>query len=214
MCARHRARDLPIPLAWKALSLPSYYKGRNWDAEGWIACPKLWVRLQWKCILSPLRKPGKRKRRGERKREWGVGTLVLCKGEEPRAILASWKAHWENVYQNPPHWAGLWPPSLSVPAPWLPLDINSLFINPRKLALLPLSLISWDGRAWRAEAAWPRASRLGGAAARNPDDQWRAVPKEATENPHSVCVHRLADSLKAAWWVNKPPKPLTQWLPL
>lgn len=32
-----------------------------------------------------------------------MGTLVLCKGNEPRAVLASQKAHWENVYQNPPH---------------------------------------------------------------------------------------------------------------
>lgn len=31
-----------------------------------------------------------------------MGTLVLYKGNEPRAVLASQKAHWENVYQNPP----------------------------------------------------------------------------------------------------------------
>ena len=119
--------------------------------------------------VSPLhyRRQERGREGGERRRAWGVGTLVLCKGNDPRAVLASQKAHWENVYQNPPHWARVWPPSLSVPAPWLPLDINSLFINPRKLALLSLSLISWDGRAWRAEGAWPRVSRLGGAAARN-----------------------------------------------
>lgn len=75
MCARHRAGDLPVPLTWKALSLPSYYKGGNWDSEGWITCPKLWG------VFSLLQKTGKRKREGIKEEGVRYGDLGALQGQ-------------------------------------------------------------------------------------------------------------------------------------